>query len=87
MYDIHICIYICIYDIYDIDNIKEYIIIYLYIFIFYNRRDFWYVRREILLVLPAVIITGKIGGNYYWLGRAVNITGKVGGNYYWLGRR
>ncbi len=44
-----------------------------------------------IIGISAVIITGMVGGNYYWYFRreillvfsAVIITGKVGGNYYW----
>ena len=52
---------------------------------------YWYFRREILLVLSAVIITGifggnitgMVGGNYYWYCRAAIIIGMVGGNHDW----
>ena len=45
--------------------------IYIYIYIYRERERereieiHWYFLREILLVFSAVIVTGKVGGNYY----------------------
>ena len=35
-------------------------------FCFQKPYIYWYLRREILLVFAAVIVTGMVGGKYYW---------------------
>ena len=63
-------------SIYFLLNIR-YLFIYIYIYKNIRRSSDRAIERSSDR-RSAVNITGKVGGKYYWLGRAVIITGKVG---------